>query len=430
MPRPATGSPRWNARLGHWEARVTKPGNVKREPPIPMPGISREDIEGARRMAKLISDRVRGGGAVSPGTGETVTEYAKRWSEARDARGLRSIRADRSRFATWIAPRIGSLAIADVKRRDVEELVEHLDAAVRRGELSWKTAINAWGLATKMLRDSCRSKVLALRVRQDNPAQDVEGPDRGADRDGPYVYPLEFQALLSCERVPTKWKRIATLATYLYLRGGELAALEWSAVNLEQRYVHVYQSREADSGEAKPTKTNRNRKVPIEPTLMPLLEEMHKRADGTGNVVAMPIQREWAKRLRRYLRWGLEDAGIAIRDDLFADDTTRRQLSFHDLRHTGITWRAVRGDEPLKIQRAAGHDDLRTTQRYIEESETFDRAGFGEPFPPLPDALAGEDRFGQELVNWSGAAARTACFLDRSQRRERDSNPRNPCGFT
>ena len=169
-----------------------------------------------------------------------------------------------------------------MKRRDVEELVEHLDAAVRRGELSWKTAMNAWGLATKMFRDSCRSKVLALRVRQDNPAQDVEDRTVGPTVTDLNVYPLEFQALLSCERVPTKWKRIAMLATYLDLRGGELAALEWSAVNLEQRYVHVYQSREADSGEAKPTKTNRNRKVPIEPTLMPLLEEMHKRADGTG----------------------------------------------------------------------------------------------------------------------------------------------------
>ena len=66
------------------------------------------------------------------------------------------------------------------------------------------------------------------------------------------------------------------------------------------------------------------------------------------------------------------------RADLFADDDTRRPLSFHDLRHTGITWRAVRRDEPLKVQRAAGHDNLRTTQRYINEAQTFDAPGFGE----------------------------------------------------
>jgi hypothetical protein len=35
----------------------------------------------------------------------------------------------------------------------------------------------------------------------------------------------------------------------------------------------------------------------------------------------------------------------------------------------------------LKIQRAAGHDDLRTTQRYINEAQTFEGDLFGEPLP-------------------------------------------------
>jgi hypothetical protein len=60
--------------------------------------------------------------------------------------------------------------------------------------------------------------------------------------------------------------------------------------------------------------------------------------------------------------------------------------------HSGITWRAVRGDDHLKIQRAAGHDDLRTTQRYINEAQTFEVDAFGEPFPAI--ALATLSSFG------------------------------------
>jgi hypothetical protein len=90
------------------------------------------------------------------------------------------------------------------------------------------------------------------------------------------------------------------------------------------------------------------------------------------------VSEEWAERLRKYLGWA-----DVTRSDLFADDDTRRQLSFHDLRHSGITWRAVRGDEPLKVQRAAGHDDFRTTQRYINEAQTFEGSAFGEPFPAI-----------------------------------------------
>ena len=39
------------------------------------------------------------------------------------------------------------------------------------------------------------------------------------------------------------------------------------------------------------------------------------------------------------------------------------------------------------MQRAAGHEDLRTTQRYINEAQTFEGASFGEPFPAVPLAL-------------------------------------------
>jgi hypothetical protein len=104
-------------------------------------------------------------------------------------------------------------------------------------------------------------------------------------------------------------------------------------------------------------------------------------------VGAMPPREDWAKRLRKYLGW----AGVP-RAELFADDETRRPMSFHDLRHTGITWRAVRGDNHLKVQRAAGHDDLRTTQRYINEAQTFEAEAFGEPFPAI--ALATLSSFG------------------------------------
>ena len=85
--------------------------------------------------------------------------------------------------------------------------------------------------------------------------------------------------------------------------------------------------------------------------------------------------------LRRHLRL----AGVT-RAELFTDDETRIPLTFHDLRATGITWRAVRGDDPLKIQRDAGHRDLATTQRYIREASVYGD-GFGAVFPELPASL-------------------------------------------
>jgi hypothetical protein len=56
-----------------------------------------------------------------------------------------------------------------------------------------------------------------------------------------------------------------------------------------------------------------------------------------------------------------------------------RPVSFHDLRHSGITWRAVRGDEALKVQRAARHDDRRATAAQPKTAQKLVRGDGIEP---------------------------------------------------
>ena len=72
--------------------------------------------------------------------------------------------------------------------------------------------------------------------------------------------------------------------------------------------------------------------------------------------------------------------------ELFVNDTTRKHITFYDLRATGITWMAVRGDDAQKIQHRAGHESFSTTQGYIREAENL-QGGFGQPFPSLPATL-------------------------------------------
>lgn len=91
--------------------------------------------------------------------------------------------------------------------------------------------------------------------------------------------------------------------------------------------------------------------------------------------------------LARPLRLYLEAAGVK-RAELFVTDKTRKAVTFHDLRATGITWCAVRGDDALKIKQRAGHASFSTTEGYIREAENL-RQGFGDVFPPLPDGLVG-----------------------------------------
>ena len=94
------------------------------------------------------------------------------------------------------------------------------------------------------------------------------------------------------------------------------------------------------------------------------------------------------------------------RDLIDPSDAHRRHIVFHDLRATGITWMAVRGDEPLRIKQRAGHQSFSTTEGYIHEAENLAR-GFGEPFPPLPES---DRRGGRGFGFWIGGDGFSAAF--------------------
>jgi hypothetical protein len=106
---------------------------------------------------------------------------------------------------------------------------------------------------------------------------------------------------------------------------------------------------------------------------------MHDEKGGESPVVSLPSERTMARNLRRWL-WKAGVRGPELHDG----SPTRKSLTWHDLRATGATWMAVRGDDPLKIRQRCGHTTFSTTEIYIWEA---DREGFGEVFPALPQVL-------------------------------------------
>jgi hypothetical protein len=190
------------------------------------------------------------------------------------------------------------------------------------------------------------------------------------------------------------WRRIFALAVYTYARAGELEALTWPDIDLVHGIIHIHSAADRETGTKRETKTGITRRVPIEPELFPLLKAMRTETAGRGRVIPhMPSRELGASTLRAGLR-----LAQVTRAELFANDATRKNITFHDLRATGITWCAIRGDDPLKIQRRAGHTDFATTQEYIREAENV-RAGFGTVFAPLPPGVLGLAPFLAPLVS-------------------------------
>jgi integrase len=246
--------------------------------------------------------------------GETVTEYAKRWCEWREGSGLACVGDDRARLLCHVLPVIGTRGIVDVTRDDLKRLVSMLDAKARRGfregtdgrrkSFGWKSAVHAWTVVRAMFPDACGAKRVDLCVRDDNPAAGVAAPDTGTRKAKTYLWPSEFLALVSSPSVPVRWRRLVALAVCTYARAGELAALEWDGIDLEHGTIHVNRSKGSKGKRSlKPTKTDVARRIPIEPSLMPLLRAMHAEAKGRGDaprgaLVCMPASGQLSAKLK------------------------------------------------------------------------------------------------------------------------------------
>ena len=172
------------------------------------------------------------------------------------------------------------------------------------------------------------------------------------------------------------------MRVYTFARAGELEALEWADVDLEHGVIQINKAIDRETGDVKSTKSGEARRIPMEHELRPVLERLHDEHTGP-RVLWMPDNEDRAILLRKHLA-----VADVKRADLFADNDRQKHVTFHDLRATGITWAAVRGDDPLKVKQRARHASFSTTEGYIREAENL-AAGFGDVFPPLPADLVG-----------------------------------------
>ena len=408
----------------HFDVRITYPDGTRSNPRCLPAGTSHAKArETARAMTERAAEQAAAPTAPAKPTEPapvTWASWTERWAASREERGMRTS-DNLGHFRKWVPEATKAKPMADIERVDLERIVEGLDAAVIAELITWKTAINAWGTITKMFVDAVRSKKVALRVLTVNPCVGIAGPDRGAKKGKVYLYPTEFLALMNCPRIPIRWKRLFALAVYLYQRPGELEATHLEDIDLERRVLHVHRAidHESDSGEFKETKTKSPRHIPIEVPVVPLLKVLidEARERESPLLFDMPPMCDLSGRLRQYLVW----AGVT-RAELFADDRTRKHVTFYDLRATGITWMALRGDDALRIMQRAGHEDLKTTMGYVREAENLAHAlGPDNVFPALPFDVISSGIASEGPAVWG--KLRESQW--KKKRPQRDLNPRN-----
>ena len=167
----------------------------------------------------------------------------------------------------------------------------------------------------------------------------------------------EVEAMLA---VATGWLRTAiALAIYAGMRSGEVRALEVRDVDLRRGRIKICRAFSAD--EVLTPKDDEERSVPIAPPLRSILEQACK---GKLPLARLVVNGRGETPSRQKV-WNTFDALL--------ERTELRHRSFHQLRHYFCSALLDRGVNLMAVKDAAGHSDIKTTQRYLHKLHSLEQ---------------------------------------------------------
>lgn len=150
----------------------------------------------------------------------------------------------------------------------------------------------------------------------------------------------------------SEWYPHWAMALYTGMRNGELYALKWDAVDLENGKIKVCRAWNCHDG-FKDTKSGDDRIIDVAPALAPLLQDLY--ATRITEFV-LPRLYKWDKgEQARDLRAFLMGMGLPA-------------IRFHDLRASWATILLGQGVEPVKVMKMGGWKDLDTMMIYVRKS--------------------------------------------------------------
>ncbi len=327
----------------------------------------RETFHGTKTDARKRRDELRvqvsHGTAVHADRGN-VTDYLETWVAHREAIGKirpKTAVVYRGYVRREITPRIGSMRVRDVRPVHVQRV---LDEAIGEG-LAARTVVQVHRILHAAFRSAVRLQVLAS-----NPSDGVTPPKLEAPKLR-VPAPEDVARLLAA--VDPDYRTTLALAAGSGLRRGEVLALTWGAVELDERpRIRVEGTLQRAEGElvVLPPKTERSRRVvPLSASLAVALRQV--RAD----------QRE--RRMLAGPAWHAGDYvfdrgdGKPIEPDTFSKAVRRATraigldgVRLHDLRHALASMLVTNGTNVRTVADLLGHSTVAfTLSTYVHPDE-------------------------------------------------------------
>lgn len=310
----------------------------------------------AKRYARTAQEQTNKRAAGTVATPDTVRSYATKWKEERVKRGVGTAKVDLSRLEKYALPQLGSIRLAEVKPRDVRDVVRALRAANTRAP---RTILHIKNSLHAMFESALVDELIATNPVMFKPGELPKKQDKDPTWRSQATYTVnEVERLISDARIPVERRVQYALKAIAGLRHGEMAALRWRYIDHDAAplaRINVMESYDSATQTVKGTKTGDTRAVPMHPTLAKILatwklshwERIYGRA---------PTADDFVVPARTLQPIHSSDANHAMKDDLDALELRRkagksRDRGGHDLRSWYKTRCIEDGADSLIIRR-------------------------------------------------------------------------------
>lgn len=334
---------------------------IKRSKTIKASGIR----EAEKELAKFQVE-VEAGEYIAPEK-MVFSKFVTEWNEKYGTKHLelKTLESYSHMLRNHIIPTFGHKRLDEIKPLHIITLLKTLEQDDARKD--GKTG----GLSSTTLRFIHRilkdifDRAVEWRVIKESPVQAIKRPKVAKTNVDVYCESEVSELLEALSNEPIHWKLMIKLALTTGLRRGEILALEWKNVNLEQRLIEVNQSLTYVKGKniiKSPKTKNSIRRVSIPEVLVEDLKrykaqcirEREQMAECWAGGDHFFVFSAWNGKPYYHTAPGTWLRRFLKRKKL-------KPIRFHDLRHTSATLLINQGVHAKTIAGRLGHADIRTT---------------------------------------------------------------------
>lgn len=329
---------KYNQKAGNWEAFYCKRHPITKKPVNARRRALKSEAEAKRAERELIAQVERKlHEETTPNWAVTLDRFLE---NCRD-RGLteHTIHDYETSLKAHTLDAWGSRCIDEISTPEVRELIKS-----RVGHRSTSHQKNLRKFINGVFEYALNEGVLARNPTPDMHFQTGEKVKKVLTED-------QVRILLEkAKSMDWEWYPHWAMALYTGMRSGELYALTWDKVNLDDRLIKVDSSWNNKDG-FKSTKSGDDRIIVIAPNLVSMLKQL--KLQNTDSHFVLPRIDKWDKgEQARDLRLFLKGIGLPA-------------IRFHDLRATWATILLSKGVEPIRVMKMGGWKDMKTMMIYV-----------------------------------------------------------------